>query len=97
MSVRFRPLYDAVLVERIEEVSRTEGGLFIPDSGKEKPQQGKVVAVGYGRITDTGIRVPLDCTEGDLVIYGKYCGFEIELDGKKYLTLRENEILGIVG
>lgn len=97
MSVRFRPLYDSVLVERIEALTKTESGLFIPDSGKEKPQEGKVVAVGNGRMTDAGLRIPLDVQENDTIIFGKYCGFEIELDGKKYLTLREPEILGIVG
>lgn len=97
MSIKFRPLYDSVLVELVEAITKTEGGLFIPDTGKEKPQEAKVIAAGLGRLTDAGLRIPLDVVEGDRIIFGKYSGSEIELDGKKYLILREPEIHGIVG
>jgi chaperonin GroES len=94
MSVR--PLRDRILVERVEESEQKIGGLFIPDAAKEKPQQGRVIAAGKGRVNDKGEVFPLDVKEGETVLFGKYAGTEIKLDGKDYLILREDEILGVV-
>jgi chaperonin GroES len=91
-----RPLRDRILVKRLEEQEQKIGGIIIPDSAKEKPQQGQVVAVGNGRITDEGKTLPLDVKAGDRVLFGKYGGTEIKVDGQEYLILREDEILGIV-
>jgi chaperonin GroES len=90
-----RPLRDRVLVKRLEEQEQRIGGIIIPDTAKEKPQQAKVVAVGRGRINDDGKTIPLDVKEGDHVLVGKYSGTEIKLDGEEYLILREDEILGV--
>jgi len=94
MSVR--PLRDRILVERVEEQEQRIGGIIIPDSAKEKPQQGRVVAVGHGRVNDKGDVFPLDVKVGDTVLIGKYSGTEIKLDGKEYTILREEEVLGVV-
>jgi chaperonin GroES len=94
--MKMRPLRDRILVERIEEQEQKVGGIIIPDTAKEKPQQGRVVAVGKGRVTDTGDVFPLDVTEGDTVLFGKYAGTEIKIDGKEYLIVREDEVLGIL-
>ena len=92
-----RPLRDRVLLERVvEEGEQKVGGIIIPDTAKEKPQQGKVVAVGSGRVTDKGEVLPLDVKAGDTVLFGKYSGSEIKVDGKEYLIVREDEILGVV-
>jgi len=91
-----RPLRDRILVERVEEQEQRVGGIIIPDSAKEKPQQGKVVAAGRGRVNDKGDVFPLDVKVGDTVLIGKYSGTEIKLDGKEYLILREEEVLGVV-
>jgi chaperonin GroES len=91
-----RPLRDRILVKRLEEQEQKIGGIIIPDTAKEKPQQGQVVAVGNGRITDEGKTLPLDVKAGDRVLFGKYGGTEIKVDGQEYLILREDEILGIV-
>jgi len=91
-----RPLRDRILVTRLEEAEQRVGGIIIPDSAKEKPQQAKVVAVGRGRINDKGDVFPLDVKVGDTVLFGKYTGTEIKLDGIEYLILREEEILGVV-
>src|ERR1044071_4243323 len=90
-----RPLRDRVLVERIEEQEQRIGGIIVPDSAKEKPQQGRVVAVGKGRVNDKGEVFPLDVKVGDTVLFGKYGGTEVKVDGKEYLILREDEILGV--
>jgi len=90
-----RPLRDRVLVKRIEEQEQRIGGIIIPDSAKEKPQQAKVVAVGTGRITDDGKTIPLDVKVGDFVLIGKYAGADIKLNGEDFLILREEEILGV--
>jgi chaperonin GroES len=90
-----RPLRDRILVERIEEQEQRVGGIIIPDSAKEKPQQGRVVAVGKGRVNDKGEVFPLDVKAGDTVLFGKYGGVEVKIDGKEYLILREDEILGV--
>jgi chaperonin GroES len=94
MSVR--PLRDRVLLERVAEAEQKIGGIFIPDTAKEKPQQGKVIAVGSGRVNDKGEVLPLDVKAGDTVLFGKYSGSEIKVDGKEYLIVREDEILGVV-
>jgi chaperonin GroES len=91
-----RPLRDRILVERIEEQEQRMGGIIIPDSAKEKPQQGRVVAVGKGRVNDKGDVFPLDVAAGDVVLFGKYAGSEIKIEGKEYLILREEEVLGVV-
>ena len=91
-----RPLRDRILVTRLEEAEQRIGGIIIPDSAKEKPPQGKVVAVGRGRINDKGDVFPLDVRVGDTVLFGKYTGTEIKLDGTEYLILREEEVLGVV-
>ena len=94
--MKVRPLNDRVLVKRVEEADKTAGGLFIPDSAKEKPQRGKVLAVGSGRINEAGQRVALDVKKGDKVLFGKYGGSEISLDGDDLLILKEDDILGVV-
>jgi chaperonin GroES len=95
-SMNVRPLRDRILVTRLEEAEQRIGGIIIPDSAKEKPQQAKVVAVGRGRVNDKGDVFPLDVKVGDTVLFGKYTGTEIKLDGTEYLILREEEILGVV-
>jgi chaperonin GroES len=94
MSVR--PLRDRVVLERIDEGEQKVGGIIIPDTAKEKPQQGRVIAVGSGKVNDKGDVFPLDVKVGDTVLFGKYSGSEVKLDGKDYLIVREDEILGIV-
>jgi chaperonin GroES len=94
--MKLRPLRDRILVERIEEQEQRIGGIIIPDTAKEKPQQGRVVAVGTGRVNDRGDVFPLDVREGDTVLFGKYAGSEVKLEGREYLILREEEVLGVV-
>jgi chaperonin GroES len=94
--MKMRPLRDRVLVERVEEHEQRVGGIIIPDTAKEKPQQGRVVAVGKGRINDKGDVFPLDVKEGDTVLFGKYAGSEIKIDGREYLIIKEDEVLGIL-
>ena len=94
--MNMRPLRDRILVERIEEAEQRVGGIIIPDSAKEKPQQGRVVAVGKGRVNDKGDVFPLDVKEGDTILFGKYAGSEIKIDGKEYLIVREEEVLGVL-
>ena len=96
MSVKVRPLHDRLIVERIEETEQMVGGIIIPDTAKEKPQQGKVIAVGKGKVKDDGSVSPLDVKAGDKVLFGKYSGQEIKLDGDEYLIMREDEILGVL-
>ncbi len=91
-----RPLHDRIIVERIEEGEQRVGGIIIPDSAKEKPQQGKVIAVGKGRIEKEGKVTPLDVKAGDTVLFGKYAGQEIKIDGSDYLIIREDEVLGVI-
>ena len=94
--MNIRPLADRILVRRIEEKETVRGGIIIPDTAKEKPQQGKVVAVGKGRVTDKGETVPLDVKVGDTVLFGKYAGNEIKLDGEEFLIMREEDVLGVI-
>jgi chaperonin GroES len=93
---KIRPLGDRILVKRIKEEEKTKGGIIIPDTAKEKPQEGKVVAVGKGKKTDEGKLIPLDVKAGDKVLFGKYSGSEIKLDGEEHLIMREDDILGIL-
>lgn len=90
-----RPLHDRLLVRRMSEDEKTAGGIIIPDSAKEKPQRGKVVAVGKGRVTEDGKVLPLDVKEGDNVLFGKYSGTELKLNGEEYLMIREEDVLGV--
>jgi chaperonin GroES len=94
--MKIKPLNDRVLVLRIEEVEKTSGGIIIPDTAKEKPQEGKVVAVGPGKIDDDGKRVPLEVKKNDRVLFGKYSGTDIKIDGVEHLIMREDDILGII-
>ena len=97
MAVKVRPLHDRIIVERIEEEGEQQvGGIIIPDSAKEKPQQGKVIAAGKGKVKDDGSVTPLDVKAGDTVLFGKYSGQEIKLDGEEFLIMREDEILGVI-
>lgn len=95
--MNLRPLHDRLIVERIEEQEQQVGGIIIPDSAKEKPQQGKVLAVGKGKVRDDGKVSPLDVKEGDTILFGKYSGQEIKIEGKEYLIMREDEVLAVVG
>ena len=91
-----RPLHDRILVQRIEEAEQKVGGIIIPDSAKEKPQQGKVIAVGAGKADKDGKRIALDVKEGDTILFGKYSGQEIKVEGNEYLIMREDEVLAVV-
>ncbi|MGA7872440.1 MAG: co-chaperone GroES [Candidatus Binatus sp.] len=93
---KFRPLGDRVLVKRIKEEERTKGGIVIPDTAKEKPQEGKVIAVGKGKYGDDGKLIPLEVRSGDKILFGKYSGSEVKLDGEEHMILREDDILGII-
>jgi len=91
-----RPLHDRIIVQRLEEGEQKVGGIIIPDSAKEKPQQGKVIAAGAGKTKDDGNRLPLDVKAGDTILFGKYSGQEIKLDGEDYLIMREDEVLAVI-
>src|SRR6188508_2118523 len=91
-----RPLHDRIIIQRIEEGEQNVGGIIIPDSAKEKPQQGRVIAAGTGKVRDDGTRQQPDVTAGDLILFGRYSGQEIKLDGEEYLIMREDEILGVI-
>jgi chaperonin GroES len=92
-----RPLHDRILIKRIDEDKVPRGGIIIPDTAKEKPQRGKVVAVGTGKVTDDGKKIPLAVKEGDRVLFGKYSGSEVKLDGEEHLIMKEEDVLGILG
>ena len=94
--MKIRPLNDRLLVQRLEEEEKTAGGIIIPDSAKEKPAEGKVVAVGPGKTNDAGERVALQIKEGDVILFSKYGGTDVKLDGEDYLIMREDDVLGIV-
>ncbi len=96
MALNIRPLYDRVVVKRIEEKETIQGGIIIPDSAKEKPQEGEVHAIGHGKRLEDGKIVPLEVKVGDRILFGKYSGSDIKLDGDEYLILREDEILGVI-
>jgi len=94
--MNFRPLHDRILIKRIEAKEAVKGGIIIPDSAKEKPQEGEVIAVGNGRKTEEGKVVPLDVKAGDRILFGKYSGTEIKLDNQEYLIFKEEDVLGVV-
>ena len=94
--MKIRPLYDRIVVKRIEEKEQMQGGLYIPDSAKEKPQEGEVVSVGKGKRMEDGKLVALDVSVGDRILFGKYSGSDIKIDGEEYLIMREDEVLGIL-
>jgi chaperonin GroES len=94
--MKVRPLHDRIIVSRIEEGEQKIGGIIIPDTAKEKPQQGKVIAVGNGKFKEDGSRQPLDVKDGDTILFGKYSGQEIKIDGEEYLIMREDEVLAIL-
>ncbi len=94
--MKIRPLYDRIVVKRIEQTEQMQGGLYIPDTAKEKPQEGEVVAVGKGKRLENGSLVSLDVQAGDRILFGKYSGSDIKLDGEEYLIMREDEVLGIL-
>ena len=91
-----RPLHDRIIVQRLEEGEQKVGGIIIPDTAKEKPQQGKVIAAGAGKVKDDGKRIPLDVKEGDTILFGKYSGQEIKIEGEEFLIMREDEVLAIL-
>jgi chaperonin GroES len=94
--MKIRPLHDRILVERLEEQEVRKGGIIIPDSAKEKPQEGKVIAVGNGKVNDEGKKIPLDVKAGDRILFGKYSGSEVKLDDREYLILREEDVLAVL-
>jgi len=94
--MKARPLHDRIFVQRLEEGEQNIGGIIIPDSAKEKPQRGKVFAVGDGKVSDDGERRPLDVKDGDTILFGKYSGQEVTLEGEKYLIMREDEVLAVM-
>jgi chaperonin GroES len=96
MSTKFTPLHDRILVRRVEEADTTRGGIIIPDSAKDKPQEGEVISAGKGKINEEGKVRPLDVKEGDRILFGKYSGTEIKIDGEDFIIMREEEVLGIL-
>jgi chaperonin GroES len=96
MATKFTPLHDRILVRRIEEAETTRGGIILPDTAKEKPQEGEVISVGKGKVNEEGKVRPLDVKDGDRILFGKYSGTEIKLDGEDYIIMREEEVLGII-
>jgi len=96
MAMKIRPLHDRILVERVEEGEVKKGGIIIPDTAKEKPQEGKVIAVGNGKVTEEGKKIPLDVKAGDRILFGKYSGSEVKIEDKEYLILREEDVLAIL-
>jgi chaperonin GroES len=94
--MKIRPLQDRVIVKRLEEEEKTKGGIIIPDTAKEKPQEGKVIAVGKGKKTEDGKVIPLDVKAGDRILFGKYAGTEVKIEGEEHLIMREEDILGVI-
>ena len=94
--MKIRPLQDRVIVKRLAEEEKTKGGIIIPDTAKEKPQQGKVIAVGKGKVADDGKLIKLDVKAGDRILFSKYAGSEVKIDGEEHLIMREDDILGII-
>jgi len=95
-AVKIRPLHDRVIVQRLDEGEQKIGGIIIPDTAKEKPQQGKVIAAGAGKVKDDGKRVPLDVKAGDLILFGKYSGQTVKVEGIEYLVMREEDVMGVI-
>ena len=96
MATKFTPLHDRILVRRVEEAETTRGGIILPDTAKEKPQEGEVVSAGKGKISEEGKVRPLDVKEGDRILFGKYAGTEIKIDGDDFIIMREEEVLGVL-
>ena len=94
--MKIRPLQDRMLVERVEEEEQTKGGIIIPDTAKEKPAEGKVIAVGSGKVGEDGKRIPLEVKKGNRILFGKYSGTEVKIEDKEYLIMREDDVLGII-
>ncbi|HBR16488.1 MAG: co-chaperone GroES [Deltaproteobacteria bacterium RIFCSPLOWO2_12_FULL_43_16] len=94
--MKIKPLHDRILVKRLEEDEKTKGGIIIPDSAKEKPIEGEIIAVGAGKVGDDGKRIPLDVKVGDRVLYSKYGGTEVKIEGEEHLIMREEDVLGII-
>ena len=94
--MNLRPLHDRILVKRIEEEEKSVGGIIIPDTAKEKPQQGEVIAAGAGKILENGTTVPMQLKKGDKILFGKYSGSDVKIDGEEYLIMREDDVLGII-
>ena len=94
--MKIRPLHDRILIKRLEEQEQKKGGIIIPDTAKEKPQEGKVIAVGQGKVNDDGKKVPLDVKTGDKILFGKYSGSEVKIDDEEYLIMREEDVLAII-
>ncbi len=94
--MKLRPLQDRILVQRVEEETTTKGGIIIPDTAKEKPAEGKVVAVGNGKVADDGTRIALEIKEGDTILFGKYAGTEVKIEGEEHLIMREDDVLGVI-
>jgi chaperonin GroES len=94
--MKLRPLQDRILVQRVEEETTTKGGIIIPDTAKEKPAEGKIVAVGNGKLADDGKRIALEVKKGDRILFGKYAGTEVKIEGDEYLIMREDDVLGII-
>jgi chaperonin GroES len=94
--MKIRPLHDRILVERLEEKEVRKGGIIIPDTAKEKPQEGRIIAVGNGKVSDDGKKIPLDVKTGDKILFGKYSGSEVKLDEKEYLIMREEDVLAVL-
>lgn len=95
--MNLKPLQDRILVQRVEEEKTTKGGIIIPDTAKEKPAEGKVIAVGNGKLADDGKRIALEVKEGDRILFGKYAGTEVKIEGEEYLIMREDDVLGVIG
>ena len=94
--MKIRPLHDRILIKRLEEQEVKKGGIIIPDTAKEKPQEGKVIAVGNGKVSDEGKKIPLDVKAGDKILFGKYSGSEVKIDDEEYLIMREEDVLAII-
>jgi chaperonin GroES len=94
--MKLRPLQDRIVVKRVAEETTTKGGIIIPDTAKEKPAEGKVIAVGNGKVADDGKRIALEIKEGDRILFGKYSGTEVKIDGEEYLIMREDDVLGVI-
>ena len=94
--MKIRPLQDRLILKRVEEEEQTKGGIIIPDSAKEKPQEGEITAVGPGKVTDDGKKIPMDVKKGDRVLFSKYAGTEIKINGEEHLIMREDDILGVI-
>ena len=94
--MKLRPLHDRILVQRVEEETKTKGGIIIPDSAKEKPAEGVIISVGNGRVGDDGKRIPLEVKKGKRILFGKYGGTDVKIEGEEYLIMREEDVLGII-